>query len=559
MEKKAGEILFLVAVLAAVAGLCVVLLPPGLSSNEEAVQYVQMKTFALNGSLEIPSPAFVFGFEATDMAGHRGFFEARNGRLYATPPPLFPWITSLFYPVFGERTVDFAPILFVFFSVLVLGLVLDRVMQRDHLYWLLLAAFLAGSPVFLQGLMFAGMSLALLLIVLAIGLLVSHFAGHPSGPRLLGASLLMGASALVSPDVMFTVLSFHLCAAVVLAVQRRKKDLGVLLAGFAVGLCAFVLHDIVLHGRFPGPYLKTVLPQYSLSPVRFAALGGSLSVSLALIALSRQEGIKPARKAILSVLSVILVIGAVLMSAARFSVPHLMAFFPAVLFAFYGIPEQLERMKRREGTLEAILRATIVVCLALGAAILRPGEWIVLTVWLATVPFVIVLLATERKRMFVSGGMYLVLAFFCGVAFVNGIQESKSRILEYREYNAARIAFLGKQTSQGDVILFSDTGSMEHAGPLFFDRVFLAVKNPGDPERFAGQLRGRGINRMYVWTSHRLGMRGLNPYGMDSPAAFPYPQGKGACCSGSCKERYFYLIRLDPRSLAPAGFGQGGL
>ena len=373
MKANPGENLFLVVVLTTLAGLFYFLAPPGLASNEEGVHYVQMKNFAVSGSFEITSPAQSLGFEPADVTGMRGLLEARDGRLYATPPPLFPWVASLFFPVFGERTVDFAPILFVFLSALVLGLILDRVMQRDFLYWLLLAAFLLGSPVLMQGFQFSGMALALLLIVSALWLLVSHFGDHPSAVKLFGASLLMGASALVRMECMLIALSFCVCAAMVFVSQKRMKELWTVLAGGIFGLAVFVLHDVFLHGRFPGPYMQMYLPFYALSPIRVAALGGSLALSFVLIILSLREGIGPIRKAILSILSVILVFSAVLLTAARISVSHLMALFPAVLFVFYGVPGRLERLKKGEGALEAILAATVVFCLVLGAAILRPG------------------------------------------------------------------------------------------------------------------------------------------------------------------------------------------
>ncbi len=169
MAKRPGEILFLVVILALLAGGMYTFAPKGLYSNEEGVQYVQMKNFALNGFLEIDSPAFSLGFEADDIAGQRGFFESRDGRLYAIAPPLFPWLASLFHPLFGERTVEFTPILFVFLSALVLGVTLDRVMERGFLYYMLLAVFLFGSPVFLQGFLFSGMAFALFLITCRSG------------------------------------------------------------------------------------------------------------------------------------------------------------------------------------------------------------------------------------------------------------------------------------------------------------------------------------------------------------------------------------------------------
>jgi hypothetical protein len=558
MTRNPGEKLFLLAVLAALAGLCFFVIPPGLSSCEEAVQYVQMKNFALNGSLEIQSPAFGLGFEANDLAGPRGLFVSRDGRLYATQPPLFPWTASLFYPFFGERAVDFAPILFLLLSALILGLILDRLMERDYLYWLLLGAYLVGSPVFLQGLMFSGMTLALFLIVYALWLMVGHFGNKPSTAKLFGASILLGISVLARLECIVIALSFYLGAAIVLAAQKRRKDLRAVLAACVVSACVFVLHDVVLHDRFPGPYLEMLLPFYTLSPIRVAALGGSLALSFVLIILSLRQGISPVRKAILSILSVILVFSAVLLTAARISVSHLMALFPAVLFVFYGVPERLERLQKGEGTLEAILAVSVVFCLVLGAAILRPGEWIVLSVWLPVVPLVILFMALERNVIFAARGMCIVLAFFCGVAFVNGIQESEDRFLKYKDYNAARIAFLEKHTSAGDAIFFGDAGSMEHAGPLLFHRVFLLAKTPGDEERFARRLSEGGIDRMYAWTTNPMSIKGFNPYGGKSQPVFALPQALKSCCSGSCKERNYHLVRLETRAVSSTGAGRGG-
>lgn len=159
MQPRTGEMIFLLAALAAIAGLCFAVAPPGLYSNEEGVRYVQMRNFAENGTLEIAWPGYRLGFGAEDLAGQGGHFESRDGRLFAITPPLFPSVASLFYPVVGERAVDVAPILFVFLSVLLLGATLDRVMPRGVLYYLLLAALLAGSPALLLAYKFSGVEL----------------------------------------------------------------------------------------------------------------------------------------------------------------------------------------------------------------------------------------------------------------------------------------------------------------------------------------------------------------------------------------------------------------
>ncbi len=545
MDKRPVKLFLLAAVLTMLAVAFIALIPPGLSSNEEGVLYVQTKNFALNGSFEIHAPALALGFEAKDLAGPGSLFEARDDSLYAVTPPLFPWVASLFYRLAGERAVDFVPVLFAVLAALVMGLTLDRLMRRGFLYWLLIAAFIVGSPVFMQGLLFSGMSLALLLVVCALWLAAAHFGGNPSTAKLFGASVLMGASMFARPEFLPVALAFHLCTAIALTAQKQRKDLAAILAGCAICVSAFVLHDAALHGRFPGPYLQLMMPFYALSPVRIAALAGASAVSFALLLLSRKEGISALGKAALSILSVMLILGAVLLTAARITVSHLMALFPAVLFVFYGFAGRIERLKRGEGMFEAILAATVVSGLVLGASILHPGTWIVCSAWLPIVPLVILLLALERKIIFAGGGMYVVLAFFCGVAFVNGVQESKDRFLQYKDYNAARIGFLERYTRPGEAILFSNAGDMEYAGPLYFDRIFLVAGHPGRQEHFARRLRQKSVDGMYAWTVNPWRLRGFNPYAEQVSPAFPLPPGSKSCCGKSCGARNYYLVRLD--------------
>ena len=151
----------------------------------------------------------------------------------------------------------------------------------------------------------------------------------------------------------------------------------------------------------------------------------------------------------------------------------------------------------------------------------------------------------ERKTLFAAPGMTAVLAFFCGVAFVNGMQETREHILKYKDYNAARVAFLEKHTLAGDAIIFQDSGNMEHAGPLFFDRVFLLLKGPEDRERIARMLHARGVAGIYEWTVNPLGIETYNPYASEKPPAYPLPPWARRCCGGSCEERRYYLVRLE--------------
>ncbi len=560
MKQRIGEMIFLLAALAAFAGLCLIAAPPGLYSNEEGVLYAQMRNFALNGSREIAWPGHAIGFDAKDLAAQGGFFESRGGRLYAMTPPLFPWIASLFYPLVGERAVDVAPILFVVLATLVLGAALDRVMPRGALFYILMAVFLAGSPAILLAFRFSGQSLALAMIASGLFLLVRFFRGDDHPATLAGSAFLAGTSVLAGLESLFAAVSFLIAAGAVLTLQKRWRDLAAFAVGAGLALAALVLHESVLHGGVPGSYLEMMLPYYAFSGIRSALFVGCLVVSLALFAAARREGVPPFLRAAMAVLPVVLLLVTVSLTAARITVSHLMAVFPAVLFGFYGLPGRIERLLKREGALEAILAGTVVLCLILGAVIQRPDLKRVLAVWLPLVPFVILLLGAEHRRVFdESKGMYVVLLLFSGAALLNNLQEVRSSLWLYKDYNARRIEFLRQHTSPGDAVLFYDRASMEHAGPLFFERVFLVAARPGDQERYARQLAGRGIGYAHAWSNDPFrDVSGFDAYGHASVQRFPMLSKARSCCGGSCGERFIYLVRLGTRTVLSAGAGRGG-
>jgi hypothetical protein len=444
---------------------------------------------------------------------------------------------------------------------MLLGAALDRVMPRGTLYYLLMAAFLAGSPVLLFAFKFSGQSLALFLLVSGLFLLVRHTRAEiGNAGNLAGSSFLAGAAALASPEFLFVAGSFLLASGAVFSVQRRWKELAAVAAGAAQALAALLLHESLLHGGFPGPYLRMMMPDYEFSGIRSILFAACLIASGTFFAASRREGIAPGLRAVLTVLPVVLLLVTVSLTAARITVSHLMAVFPAVLFVFYGLPERMDRLMKREGSLEAILASTVILCLILGAVIQRPDLKRVLAVWIPLVPFVILLLGAEHRAIFEdSRGMYIVLLFFSGVALLNNLQEARTDLWLYRDYNARRIEFLRQHTAAGDAVLFFDHASMEHAGPLFFERVFLVAARPADQERYVRQLAGRGTGHAYAWTLDPFrDVRGFDPYRIESMKRFPMLSKRGSCCGASCRERNFYLVRLDTRAVRSNGYSGGG-
>jgi hypothetical protein len=151
------------------------------------------------------------------------------------------------------------------------------------------------------------------------------------------------------------------------------------------------------------------------------------------------------------------------------------------------------------------------------------------------VPFVILLIALERKVIFAARGMYIVLAFFCGVAFVNGIQESKDRILKYKDYNAARIAFLEKHTSAGEAILFGDAASMSTPAAVL-RQGFSCSQSPGIRSAwFCSSMNGVSTDSTRG-RSARFTSRGSIPMEGRPRQPFPFRRGRSPAAAGLARK-----------------------
>ena len=232
-------------------------------------------------------------------------------------------------------------------------------------------------------------------------------------------------------------------------------------------------------------------------------------------------------------------LGGMAVLSSRIELSDLLAFFPLVFLVFYGIGERLDHwLAAGEGSLGLVLTMTVFFCLAGGAIVMPGGAGPAGVLLLPVVPCVVLLVGLERERIFRYRGMYLILAFLVLIGVVNGYEPAKD---SYRAslYNAERVAFIRSNTAAGDVVVFGDRGSMEHAGPLFFDRVFLIAGREEGMRTILGKLRDRGIHLCHLWTMDRsLVFRFGNPYGEDRRDVFPPPGGSG-------RSPGFSLIRLD--------------
>jgi hypothetical protein len=153
---------------------------------------------------------------------------------------------------------------------------------------------------------------------------------------------------------------------------------------------------------------------------------------------------------------------------------------------------------------------------------------------------VVVIMGLEQKRIFEKRAMVIHLVIAIAIAVSGGYDQAKNDFIKYTNYNAKRVAFIEEATAKGDVVVFKDSPSMEHAGPLFFDRIYLLAQQAGHFEKILKTLKDRGMSHVYLWSADLSDVsRWGNPYDKGTYRAFPMPSS----CRSSCNNS-FYLIRV---------------
>jgi len=533
MKHSRGETIFYLAVAAALAAVFCALPPLGLYSNEEGVRYVQMKNFALNGSLSIPYPGENLGLEPEALVKGGGYFRLRDGKIQTLCAPLFPYLTSLVYPLFGDRAIHFLPLFFFFLTLVVLGRTLILVMKPGGRYFCLLLVYLLGSPVFLFLFGFAENTAVVFLVTVALYFLVRHYRRSPSAANFFFASLSMGGAVFFSSAALFIFASFVLAGGLVFCWDKRWRDLSALMGGALAAIAALMISDGLLYGQIPGPYLADFFHDHPLSETRIALFAAILSLSLLISFIARRAGLGASWVPVSHVLLVILLMTAVLITSARHSVLPFVLSFPAVLFTFYGIGGCQEARAEGRGSIELILAGTVLICLLLASSVVRPNDWTTLKACLPTVPLAVLAMGLSGDRLFRYPGMYGLLALTAAIALFLGIGEAKANFWRYTVHNDAQVDFQKRQTGPGDVIIFDNMGSMEHAGPLFFDRVFLVARGR-QIEPLLQRLREMGVKQCHVWTRDtQLKFQIGNPYD-DRKKELNASLSRCGSCTASC-------------------------
>ena len=202
--------------------------------------------------------------------------------------------------------------------------------------------------------------------------------------------------------------------------------------------------------------------------------------------------------------------------------------------------QELDEFQEGKGTLGLFLTAVAVLYVILGLIMHVIRLPLFPYVLPSVIPFVIVVMGLEHKRIFEKRAMAGHLVIAIAIAISGGYDQAKNDLIKYTNYNAKRVAFIEETTANGDVVVFKESPSMEHAGPLFFDRVYVLAQQPGHFERILKTLKDRGMSHVYLWSADSSDVsRWGNPYDKGTYRAFPM----ASSCRSSCNNSFF-LIRV---------------
>ena len=514
-------------------GLFVYLPPLSLYSDHEGLGYVQMKNFYLNRSLSISYPGEKLGLVPGHITGNQEYLIQKEGGIYCILQPLFPYLSSLFYPIFGDRVTHFLPFLTFFLSIVVLSMILRLLINDERVYWMLLFGFLFGSPVLFYAFTFWEFVPMIFLILLGLYLMVLHFHGHPSRVFLFFSTFIIGLTPFFRPEAVLFVFSYGVCATFVMSMHERPREAGALALGVLVPLLGFLIFNYAAYGdilglEFPYRVLVAAMPMKKL-----AVTAGAIAGFVALLFLCKRDTVSAAgRKNIYAFIPVLLV-GFILVFYGESPIKNLIFVFPALLLVFVGFSEKLEEAREKGSTVGTILLGSIIVYMCLIALIfspVRPDYKFALPL----VPLVFVFLASEQGRIFSSRavrGVFLAFALYAAAHLALNINND---LRVYKNYNAARIEFLKQHTSDGDVVIFQWASAMYHAGPLFFERVYMVASGAGGgcgakARRSAEDellstlsiLRDRKVKTCYFWTGEPQILKGQKKFRVETAIFSP--------------------------------------
>ena len=500
---KSDYILFFL-VLAALVWIFFALPPLSLYSHDEGAKYVQMKNFYLNGSLAIQYPGENINLPFRHFLPQSLDFAQSGDKLYCIFPPLFAYLSSLFYPFLGDRVTHFLPMLTFFLSLLLLSRILKWIIRETFLYYLLLATFLIGSPLFLYAFTFWEHLPSVFIVVGSLYFLVRHFYVKESRRDIFLSAFVLGLGIFFRTEIFYLMVAFLISFGTLVGAQRKAKNLAPLLIGAALPVLGYVLFNLRNYENILGLYIwhnYKELKIYHFSIIDSIVSLGVTVLCLGLVLGARRGNLDAGDRREMYSFAAILGLGFLLAFFGKSPGVKLFSEFPAAFLVFFGISSRIEKFKDESMVFGNLVFGIIVLFIFLVQYFLHGNPHKSVRFCLPIIPFIIIFLASEHKRIFVNRWMHGITALLILFSFSFGLYNLKNDIWKHKSYNSKRIEFLKKYTHDGDVIVFAKDGLMEYAGPLFFERIYCITPLPETLTMLFNVLKERGVGYCYFWAS----------------------------------------------------------
>jgi hypothetical protein len=476
-----------------------VLPPLSLYSNDEGAKYVQMKNFYLNKSLAIKYPGEKLGLGLESLLKDQAMFAERGGKMYCTYPPLFTYLSSLFYPFLGDRTTHFLPLLAFFLSLIILSRTLKLLIKDTFLHYLLLFTFLLGSPIFMYAFTFWEHLPAVFAVVCSLYFLVKYFYVKASKLNLFLSVIILSFAALFRTEILFLVLAYIISFGFILYNRGQLREIAFLIIGAMLPLMANLIFNLINY-HHPWIHILYNSPNFQFSIKRSIFLFGIILSCFALVFIYKKDKLDSVLKKEIYSFVPILLLWFVLVVFECSPIIRLFYAFPAALFMFFGFSKRIVGLKNEDMAFGNLLLGTVIFFILLVSYFLYNNPDLSVRYCLPIIPFIIVFIASENKRIFITKSIYGVLIVFFIFSLGYGLHNFKNDIWRYKWFNTKRIEFLKKYTHDGDVVIFQDQRLMEHAGPLFFERIYLVSDELAELTKLFNLLKEKGINYCFLWT-----------------------------------------------------------
>jgi hypothetical protein len=412
----------------------------------------------------------------------------------------------------------------------------------------MLFAFLLGSPILMYSITFWEHLAGVLMAMCSLYFVVRYFGADGAravgdlrlpartqigrGANLFLSAFFLGVGALFRTEMLFLVAAYLFALWVSTAGQEgsageRWKKLWPAAAGAAIPLLGNVVFNYANY-RHPWVHIAYNSPGFRLSGWFAALPAAALLVAVALFVVLRKCRPDPADRDRLWGFVAILWLWSVVVLLGKSPVASLFFSFPVTLLVLYGrenrrvegfgdrgIKEPTVSSNPRVGS---VLFWTIVACLSLTSYFMHKNPDVSVRYCLEIVPFVIVFVAAEEKRILSAKPVWVLLAGLLLASAGFGLLGLKNDVWPFVKYNAQRVKFLKQHTASGDVVVFEHNRLMEHAGPLFFERVYLVARDSSQLAEIEGRLRSRGVATYYYWT----GKQDFRPAGGTSLARYVF-------------------------------------